>query len=376
MRVNMFFFNSIPPVELRDRKRNITVNTGLVCFSLLLCLIAIEIGYRVLDPFPYISQNESNHSEYGNLSEYDPLLGWRGVPSAQAEFITINSKTWLKNNSLGFRDIEHSPADKKKPAIVFLGDSFTWGYEVNAQEMFVNRLRSMLSQYELYNLSHRGYGTDQELLTFVNWKHSGPISRVILMMSENDVEDNNSDEGSGKPKPTFHLANNQLTLTGVPVPMLRSWAIPPLPEKFTETWKSRGMEFLLKSHLIHDMAYRFFLNRQNDSPDSPLPPLPAGTDLTLTYHLLKELKNEVDGRKAELIVFFIPSKREIDKLDNAPPYQTAIMEICTKLGIRHHDLAPEFKNGLLRTYFRHGMHWNPRGNKLAAQEIYKQLTGR
>ncbi|OGU21417.1 MAG: hypothetical protein A2X85_02655 [Geobacteraceae bacterium GWF2_54_21] len=375
-RVNMLFFNTTSPINTRNRTHTFAANTALALGSLLLCLLAIEAGYRLIDPFPYISQNESNHSEYGNLSGYDQLLGWKGVPSAQAEFITNNSRTWLKNNSLGFRDIEHAAADRAKPAIVFLGDSFTWGYEVNFEEMFVNRLRNMLPEFDIHNLSHRGYGTDQSLLTFAGWNHPGPIRHVVLMMSENDVDDNNSDYGSGKPKPIFQLIDGQLVLRGVPVPMLDSWATPPPPEKFVESWKSRGIEFFLRSHLVHDMAYRLFLHRQGRETREPFPPLPAGNDLTLTRHLLGELKKEATARKAELTIFLIPSKREIEKLDGAPPYQTAIADICANLGIRCHDLATDFKKEWLRTYYRHGMHWNPRGNRVASQAIYSRLTGR
>jgi lysophospholipase L1-like esterase len=372
----MLFFNTSPPVGPQSLVRRVANNAALAVVSLLLCLLAVEAGYRIFDPFPYISQNESTHTEFGNLSEYDQLLGWRGVPSAQAEFITSNSRTWLKNNQQGFRDIEHPEAGSGKPAMVFLGDSFTWGYEVSFEEMFVNRLRARLPQFEIYNLSHRGYGTDQELLTFKSWKHPGQVSRVILMMSENDVEDNNSDYGSGKPKPAFRLINGQLALTGTPVPALESWTAPPPAEKFAETRKTKFIEFFLRSHLIHDVAYRILLHRQAIEEHEPPSHLPAGNELTVTFHILQELKKETAARKAELIVFFIPSKREIEHFENSAPYQIALAELCSRLAITYYDLAPEFKKVRLRSYYRQGMHWNPHGNKVAADAIYRRLQGR
>jgi hypothetical protein len=63
--------------------------------SLIFCFFAIEIGYRLLDPFPYFSQPEINRTEHGNLSMYDATLGWKGVPSGKAQFVTANNSAGL-----------------------------------------------------------------------------------------------------------------------------------------------------------------------------------------------------------------------------------------------------------------------------------------
>lgn len=39
-----------------------------------LILLMVEIGYRILNPYPYFSDDEINETQHGNLSEYDPLL--------------------------------------------------------------------------------------------------------------------------------------------------------------------------------------------------------------------------------------------------------------------------------------------------------------
>ncbi len=151
---------------------------------------------------------------------------WGGKEGSdgQAKFVTKNNEIWLKNNSKGFRDIEHSDINDNRKAIVFLGDSFTWGYEVAFDEMFVNLLRSKISEYQLFNLSHRGYGTDQELLTFNNWKYEKPVKWVILMFCENDVKDNGSSFRYDRSKPFFKLVDNELALTGIPVPKHENWS--------------------------------------------------------------------------------------------------------------------------------------------------------
>src|SRR5262252_3294345 len=114
------------------------------------------------------------------------------------------------DNGHGFRDIEHKDSGDKKPAIVFLGDSFTWGFEVESAQMFVNRLRDRLPGYEIFNLAHRGYGTDQEFLTFKQWSDNPPLKFVFLMFCENDVDDNNSSVRYDKPKPQYQLVEDKM----------------------------------------------------------------------------------------------------------------------------------------------------------------------
>ena len=76
-------------------------NLALLFGAFLVCFFVIEAGYRILDPFPYFSEDEINNTEHGNLSMYDPLLGWKGVPGGQAEFVTENNRVWLRPEVMG-----------------------------------------------------------------------------------------------------------------------------------------------------------------------------------------------------------------------------------------------------------------------------------
>jgi hypothetical protein len=96
-------------------------------------------------------------------------------------------------------------------------------------------------------------------------------------------------------------------------------------------------------------------------------------DLTVTSAILEELNNEVKKRGGKLLVCFVPSKREIEKVDGYTPYQAEIADLCDELRIESIDIAPYFKKKRLRTYFRLGMHWNPRGHKIAADALRDHL---
>ena len=363
----------------KQRPHPITQNIKLLLASLIFCFFVIEIGYRLLDPFPYFSPSEINHTEHGNLSMYDATLGWRGVPSGETQFVTKNNSVWLAHNRQGFRDIEHDDLSEEKPAIVFLGDSFSWGYEVEFDEMFVNLLRGRFPSYEIFNLAHRGYGTDQALLTFKQWNDKRKLRLVVLMFSENDVIDNNSELRYEKSKPKFQNIDNQLILTGIPVPKHEDWASPPHSATANATWKKSLKRLVFRSHLLHDVYVRYQqLRYRGDSTTQARPKrtpeeVRVRTDLTLTARILEELRDHVVRQDSKLIVVFIPSKREIEELDDYLPYQLEVADMCEKLGIEHFDLAPMFKSTWYRTYFRFGRHWNSRGHELAAKALYKEF---
>ena len=372
-RLEIRIFTTMKTVFREQKFRILAQNLALLFGSLLFCFFLIEIGYRVIDPFPYYSENSVNLTQHGNLSQYDQVLGWKGVPGGKAELVTVNNSIWLAHNNDGFRDIEHTDTGDNKPAIVFLGDSFTWGYEVEFDEMFVNLLREKLSNYEIFNLSHRGYGTDQQLLTFTQWYEDQPLEVVILMFSENDVEEINSSEHYDKPKPQYQIVDNKLVLTGVPVPKSEEWASSSPKETESPPLKLSLKNFFFHSHFIHDIDFRINLFQSSDNSKNKQQHYKK-KELILTSRILEELKTEVEMRGAKLVVFFIPSKREVERLDNSPPYQAEIADLCQDLGIEYYDLASDFPSAWPRAYYRYGIHWNVRGNRIASEAIYRDLT--
>jgi len=356
-------------------------NFLLLISTLGICFLLLESGYRIFDPFPYYSPEEINSTNHGNLSQYDPILGWKGVPNGKVQFITPNNKAWLEHNSQGFRDIEHGPSNKK--AIVFLGDSFTWGYEVQFNKMFVNRLRIKLKRYEVFNLAHRGFGTDQSLLTFKNWSSSDNLALVILMFCENDIEDNNSTMRYDKFKPKFEIHSNKLVLTNVPVPQNQKW-VGKRNEISLISFESQLKNFLLTSHFLHDVYFRldnFIKTRaaktKNHERKGLLKNLSTNAqaqDITLTKEIIKVLKHETEKRGGELIIIAIPSRAEFMKGATYEPYQRNLARISESLDIPCLDLAPYFKKTFFRTYYRGDMHWNKHGHKIASDAIWNYLT--
>src|ERR1700753_664164 len=177
-------------------------------------LAAMELLLRVAD-FRELRQDASERSlAYG----YDAELGWAPIPNSVSTVTTART-IHAKHNSLGFRDVEFSPDGR--PVMLFIGDSFVWGVDAEADERFTDLLRNKLTQFTIVNAGVSGFGTDQEYLWLKRiWPKVRPAVVVLLFCTDNDRKDNNSNIRYGRyRKPYFETRpDGSLELRGQPVP--------------------------------------------------------------------------------------------------------------------------------------------------------------
>jgi hypothetical protein len=165
--------------------------------------------------FRVLRQDSSERSlSYG----YDGELGWAPIPNSESIVTTVQT-IHVRHNSLGFRDIEYRPDGR--PVILFLGDSFVWGVDAEANERFTDLLRESMPEFSIVNAGVSGYGTDQEFIWLKRiWPAVRPAIVVLLFCTDNDRLDNGTNvRYGGYRKPYFVTeANGTLTLKGQPVP--------------------------------------------------------------------------------------------------------------------------------------------------------------
>ena|ERR1044071_2123220 len=151
------------------------------------------------------------------MYSYDKTLGWFPIPNRLA-FLFGSRAFGVTNNSQGFRAPEWTSTDK--PGLLFLGDSFVWGYDVNAEERFTEKLQTKHPEWTIYNFGVSGYGTDQEYL-LLNRHFDTYKPRVVFLLFcvETDHDDNCSNiRYGGYYKPYCTITGNRLQLQGIPVP--------------------------------------------------------------------------------------------------------------------------------------------------------------
>jgi hypothetical protein len=181
-------------------------------------LAAIELFLRIID---LRELRDGYGPGYTIVHRYDPELGWFPIPNSVAAF-TGSRTISVQHNSLGLRDIEHERTGR--PAVLFLGDSFVWGYDVEAGERFTELLRAELSGIEIVNVGVNGYGTDQEYLLLNRiWSAFRPDVVVLMFTTSNDRDDNSTNMRSdGYYKPYLaQAADGAWRFVGLPVPKSR-----------------------------------------------------------------------------------------------------------------------------------------------------------
>ncbi len=189
-------------------------SAGVSVLITLATLALTEILLRVAD-FRVLRQDASERSlAYG----YDAELGWVPTPGSISTVTTART-IHAQHNSLGFRDIEFKPDGR--PVMLFVGNSFVWGVDAEANERFTDILRSKLPGFQTVNAGVSGYGTDQEYLWLQKiWASVRPAVVVLFFCTDNDRLDNTSNLRYDRyRKPYFVIdADGTLALKGQPVP--------------------------------------------------------------------------------------------------------------------------------------------------------------
>jgi hypothetical protein len=191
---------------------------ALFSASLLFSFLLAEGLLRVFFPSPHFAHVYSPPQEH--FFQYDSALGWRGRPGAEGPFSGADFDVRVRHNQAGHRSSAQPHVEAKRNVLI-LGDSLAWGWGVENEEVFAERMMLLDRRLNVYNLAAAGYGTDQELLAFRDHLERYPAARiddVILVFFINDFLDVMAEERYGYPKPRFRLQGGELSLHNVPVP--------------------------------------------------------------------------------------------------------------------------------------------------------------
>lgn len=132
----------------------------LLLASLLLALLAAEGALRLLAPQILLQDPDA--------FDHDPVLGGRLRPGFEGRFSSPEYDTRWVINASGHRGDRAGPRVPGRFRVAAVGDSFTFGYGVEAEEAWPARLSSLLPRRgdataEVINLGIGGYGTVQEV---------------------------------------------------------------------------------------------------------------------------------------------------------------------------------------------------------------------
>jgi hypothetical protein len=365
---------------------------GLVLFGTVVGLGLTELLLRVSPPGARVSRMDPDR---GIFCQYDPLLGYDGVPDLTAPWpkgfsITLNSR--------GDRDRNHSThRTTEAPRVVMLGDSFLWGHGVRDGDRISDRLPDLLRgpsaqshAPEVINLAVSGYGTDQEALKYwTKGRQFQPDAVVLGFYSGNDTIENSLSKCWNCPKPRLVLRSGKLVLTGVPVPRVQGWSNNALVSP-----NGRLRQWLPWSELIRFLSQCEFPARwlpRNATPElrelSALgvidgvesePAVSQVDPLAITQAIVDRLRAQLASEGIPLVLLLIPSGSLY--LDDDPleaGFYDGMRRWAEAKAVPYVDylgLTAEYRSHFTDLYFGIDGHWTPLGHELAARFVGRRLT--
>ena len=165
---------STPPQGRSSSFRRLVPKLGLLLVGLVIALVVAEVGLMLFFRSHFVTFED----ERTLLYRYDRTLGWFPIANSKDRFLASRIIT-VENNSEGFRAPERTAGDK--PGIIFLGDSFVWGYDVDAPERFTDKLQARHPEWNVFNFGVSGYGSDQEYL-LLQQRFDAYRPRVVFLL--------------------------------------------------------------------------------------------------------------------------------------------------------------------------------------------------
>ncbi len=122
---------------------------------------------------------ENPEVEEGGWYVYSADLGWTRRPN----FIGFAEDTAVRFNAQGLYPRDAQDLDQPLPRIVLLGDSTTFGFRVDLEDSFGERLDALLPEAVVINLGVSGYSSYQDWRVFL--AQALPLHPALVILSSN-----------------------------------------------------------------------------------------------------------------------------------------------------------------------------------------------
>jgi len=345
-----------------SRRPSVLGRLVLIVLGLLVATAMAELALRTVFTIPEVA------NPLYSFHESDPVLGWRGKSNWTARFRRPDFDALVTHGPDGWRRAEPPPPPDPTRRVLFLGDSFTWGWGVSQGEVFSDKLQSRLApEVAIYNRGINGFGTSQEYLLLQRELDARHYDAVALMFYLNDVGDNVSSKRGRRP--LFELDGDTL------VPRNQ----PPLP-------LLNPINRFLKDHSrvfqIVDFEISMLVRSAGDEEEGAPPAGAADVDYrhingaAVTMRLLAEMQRLCTAHGTKFFLVYLPHTSEIAGDVSSDPYVRAVHDLVRDVAAQEHipviDLGPVFRERVQQgeaLVFTHDEHWTPAGHEAAAAAL-------
>ncbi|MDY7035254.1 MAG: hypothetical protein SV375_03685, partial [Thermodesulfobacteriota bacterium] len=175
--------------------KNLFFSITAIFLGLIVLLGISEIILRFTNTTPY------HRNALNAFHVADPYLGWRGLANFSGVFIKEDFNAFISINEKGYRKKASNTIPLPDAIkIIFLGDSFAWGWGVRQGEIFSDFLQDQLGKkYNVISLGVNTFGTVQETIQLKREVVPLRPDYVGLMVYGNDFRDNLDSRNNNRP---------------------------------------------------------------------------------------------------------------------------------------------------------------------------------
>lgn len=354
--------------------KNTIVKVFLVIISMSLAFGMAEVFVRLFKP-----------QEVAPIRfVFDPQLGEIPTPNQKGRKISPgNFDHTYSHNSLGFRGSKEYRYEKQTDhRILFLGDSFTYGYGVNDDQTFPFLTeKNLLEEHfsvEAINTGCSGRGTDFELKLFQVLGHKFHADLTVLCFTPNDYIDNEraeyyevSKEGEITPK-TLKGGRGLVKTILYYLPgynWLISWS------QAANLMKAAGVKWFLKTTDPTALKAGVLVIAYPDYKSG----YANDNNKRLAEIYVKNLSKSVKEAGSSLMIFYVPMSVEVEKYRQEHAFsedELTITAIARRQGMQIVSPTPMLAASaepIDNLYFKNDGHWTALGNALVARYLSEQI---
>ncbi len=372
-----------------SRIRRILVRFVVVCVSLLVSLVLVEMVLRVTFPrYQYAAES---------ALDFDSLLIWSRKPDTAVDRQHPDNGTTYQvhYNNLALRqgrDISEEELQKNRLVSIF-GDSFTENVRMKGQYVFSevldfleNRSGEQLgSGTTVLNYGVDGYGTDQCYLRYSSLQKAANPDYVFYVFCKNDVR---------------NIYENGLLRADETGLQIDDKGEPRTFKRKRPGWFKRFLSELYLTYFLRESMASIAGEGADEGADEPEEPPPQMTrrdrakDRKARVHdaradeiqrnivagdfdaiqefldvflaILEVWRDEVEERGGKFCIVLLPTRSEaVDGFLKERGYEVLNLEAELR------EMVPGFQWRDIQ--FKNDLHWNERGNMLAAVAIHNYL---
>lgn len=330
-------------------RRKLLLRLVVVSFSLLLALGVAEFLLRLL-PIKAVYLARRNVVQQWS-SESNPHTDYRSRPGYRGVFANREFRTRVEINSLGLRGPELTDAGPGERTLLVLGDSFAFGWGVEAHESAPALLEARLRGWRVVNSGTSGWGTRQQLAFLRHYGLELQPDAVLLMYVPNDPAENLL---------RYRVRGGRLT-----------WDEP------AAGWAVR----LDRALATHSAVWTLIRRLSQKAGITPRDPGAGGSGGQAARREQIRLLDEMVSlcRSAGLLFYmaYVPGEDGRDRPVRSDDFAW-LVPWATGRGVEFFDLTPPLQtahqNGV-RVYFHLDDHWTRAGHEVAADALAQHLAG-